>query len=177
MLLLAAMTFIGTCPEDGLQRDVYEMPLPEPQFGAGLHVVMQSPWMQQEQRVDGLMAQRERDYLGALLATLAHPHVLRVHVLTESVAHQTLLYERVPPDLQEKMRTFNIHKRLSFADGVRYSNRYLINTSAVLCNADVSIHGAFWDRLSVARLGGHLLALTRYEQAGCAHAFCALQKW
>lgn len=124
---------VPLCPATGLERDVYELPVfVQP---PGLHVVQQPPW--------GLTARvRQREFHEALLSTLRHQQVIRVHVLTESVAQQVALYkEIVPLELQHKLQTYSINKRISYAGAVRYANRYLSNTTTLFCNADVSVAG------------------------------------
>ena len=158
---------IPYCAPLGLERDLgprlEDSLLPHP---AGLlQVVMQPPW------VPG--SPRQREYYLALTSTLRHERVGRVHALAESVAHQVALYEAVPLELHGKMRTYNIHKRVTFADAVRYANLYLRNTTTLLCNGDVSVAGALWSRMTLATLRGHLFGLSRHEQPGCSmHCGC-----
>ena len=126
---------------------------------SGLHVVLQVPLMPNK---------RYEEYLDALLATLRHGQVSKVHILTESVAHQLALYEVVPEELQGKMQTLNIARRLTYADAVNYANHYLANTTTMLCNADVSPIGGNWDKLTPVSLANRLYGLTRHERHGCA---------
>ena len=164
LLLLLVVVVVVTCfstlacPVVGLQRDILQVPLPV--TSTGLHVVMQTPWGP---------SVRKQEFHDALLATLRHPHVRLVHLMAESVPHQIALYQDVvPADLHDKLRTYNINKRISYADAVRYANTYLQNTTAILCNADVSIVGENWAQLTQAELAPYLFGLTRHEQPGCA---------
>lgn len=171
--LCILVTMLSYCPHAGLERDVSETPappVPAPTLSPSLHVVMQSPALPRD-------SPRHPEYHYALLATLMHPQVALVHVLSESVAHQGVLYEEVPPELHHKLRTFNIAKRMSYADAVRYANLYLINATTVICNADVAINGLHWDLLNATTLAGHLYGLTRHESAGCAGECDCIHKW
>ena len=160
--------FIPPCPAAGLERDIYEEEQPPPPPSIGLHVIQQPPWR----------AARQAEFRDALLATLRHPSVHTVHALTESVAHQVALYEEVvPANLHHKLRTHNIGKRISYADGVRYANRYLGNTTTLLCNADISVAGPEWDRLSVHMLRRFLWGLSRDERPGCAWQCDCAGRW
>lgn len=165
-LLLLVPLSLPSCEVAGLERDIMKTPTPAA-AALGLHVVLQPP----------LAGRRQHEYYRALLATLHHPSVRCAHLLTESVRHQILLYEMVPPELHGKIRTFNIGKRINFSDAVRYANLYLRNTTTVLCNADVAIHGLHWDRLTTATLAGQFFGLTRHEQDGCAYECDCASKW
>lgn len=163
---------IPPCSAAGLERDVYELPDIASPAAPGLHVVQQPPWQPSAD------PQRQREFHEALLATLRHPSVHTVHVLTESVAHQVALYEEVvPPDLQHKLRTHNIGKRITYADAVRYANLYLRNTTTLLCNADISVTGREWRHLTAHMLRGLMFGLTRHELPGCAWQCDCARKW
>lgn len=156
-----------SCAEEA----VYDADSPGSFSRAGLHVVMQPP-----EAVP--LAERQQEYHTALLETLMHPDVAYVHVLTESVAHQTALYQEVVPrELQHKLRTFNINKRIWFADAVRYANKYLNNATAMLCNADVSVYGANWGLINWSMLKNRMLAITRHEQPGCSDQCGCTLNW
>jgi hypothetical protein len=172
LLLLVALAplILPHCAVPGLERDLRESPTVLPYSGApGLHVVMQTPHLPEGARL--------LEYMNALTHTLEHPQVARVHILCECVEQQHVLYEALPTALHDKMVTSNIGHRLTYADALRYANKHLRNTTTLLCNADVSVHGSAWARLNVHALEDRMFALTRHEQPGCSAECGCEYKW
>lgn len=174
LLLLLLLTcslvllFTGYCTYDALHRDTHhDLALDAFAGSTGLHVIMQPP----------LVIPRAHEYHTALRFTLQHPLVHTVHVLAESIAHQAAVYEAVRDVWHHKLRTSNIGKRIAYADAVRYANRYLANTTTIICNADISIDGNGWSRLSPAVLAPYLFGLARHERPDCAWQCDCGRKW
>lgn len=158
---------LSTDDDDEDDEDATTIPL------HGVHVVCQPPQSVREYGVE-----RQNEYDGALEATLKHRHVAMVHALAESKGHERRLLAAVPQEFhRHKLRISIIGRRITFADAVAYANRWLPNRTVLLCNADVSVHGPHWNRLTPALLRGHLFGLTRHEFQGCALQCDCLRKW
>lgn len=79
-----------------------------------------------------------------------------------------MLYELFPSRLHHKMRTHNIHRRLTFADAVQYANRHLADRVVAISTSDTSVAGAGWRLLKRDWMRSRFLGLTRHELKGCA---------
>jgi hypothetical protein len=167
LLLLSLLPVCPSAPD----LDIFDAPTQVPLGGTGLHVVVQTPLLAQGQ------GPRQREFYVVLEANLRHPHVAMVHVLTESVAHQEALYQAVPVHLHDHLRTHNIGRRMTYADAVRYANLYLVNTTTLIANADVTVAGPNWELMTVDTLRGYMFGLTRHEQRPCAWQCDCREHW
>jgi hypothetical protein len=97
-----------------------------------------------------------------------------------------MIYHLFPSRVHNKLRTFNIHRRMTFADAVHYANRFLPNTLVAISTADTSVgivvlrsfalligtkhqvYGRNWEHLTLGWMRNRFLGLTRHEKAGCA---------
>jgi hypothetical protein len=71
-----------------------------------------------------------------------------VHFLTESVHQQARVYALFPAELHHKMRSFNLNRRMTYADAVSYANRKLNGRVVAISTADTSAVGSQWGRLT-----------------------------
>jgi hypothetical protein len=123
-----------------------ERPLPD---GEGVHFIYQLPLgLTGDAATAHLLADREREYAQAVAVTLRHPNVAAVHFLTETVHQQARVYALFPAELHHKMRSFNLNRRMTYADAVLYANRKLSGRVVALSTADTSAVGAQWGRLT-----------------------------
>eukprot|EP01065_Artemidia_motanka_P021504 TRINITY_DN2572_c2_g1_i2.p1 TRINITY_DN2572_c2_g1~~TRINITY_DN2572_c2_g1_i2.p1 ORF type:complete len:753 (+),score=240.61 TRINITY_DN2572_c2_g1_i2:41-2260(+) len=140
-----------------------------------LHVVQQLP-----PPAAGLPFGRRLELVSALLCTLRHPSVRRVHLLQEeelvegrTVSELLAALIGGPPapvdvDPCRKAVLSSVGRRIRYSDALRYAER-LSGQPVLLTNADCSVADS-WSRESVdAALGkaAAAVALTRYEDTAC----------
>ncbi len=124
----------------------HERPLPD---GEGVHFIYQLPLeLSGDPATAHLLADREREYAQAVGVTLRHPNVAAVHLLTETVTQQARVYALFPSELHHKMRSFNLNRRMTYADAVSYANRKLAGRVVAISTADTSAVGPEWARLT-----------------------------
>ena len=101
-------------------------------------------------------------------ATIQNKHVACVHLLTESPKEQLYVYDVYDSALHSKIRTFNLNKRMTFADAVSYANRFLPGRVVAISTSDTSAIGDAWGRLTPESMRNRLFGLSRHEKKGCA---------
>jgi len=120
---------------------------------------------------------RQAEYIRAVSETLEHPDVSSVHLLTEQVLDQVRLYAMLPSAYHHKIRTFNLNKRMAYADAVRYANRFLAGCITVMANADIVLVGPEWGWLSVKHMQDKFYGLARHEAPLCATGCDCSTNW
>jgi hypothetical protein len=140
--------------------------------GKGVHFIYQVPLsLKSSASVNvssELLDHRVREYVAAIQKTLVHEAVAGLHLLTESVHEQFRLYEYFDDRMHFKIRTFNLNKRMTFADAVLYANRFLSGNVVAISTADTSANGTGWNKLTPKFMRMRMFGLTRHEQPGCA---------
>ncbi len=124
-----------------------ERPFPDEQ---GVHFIYQLPLsLARNEGVQAeLLAHREREYVEAVMLTAQHPNVAAVHLLTELVHQQLRIYSLFPDSMHAKLRTFNLNKRMTYADAVLYANVKLNGLVVAISTADTSAIGPGWAKLT-----------------------------
>ena len=135
---------------------------------SGIHVVLQVPLF--SSFPSEAYQSRQREFLDTLKKSLQNEFVAAAHVLTESVLDQVVLYALLPSELHRKVYTWNLNRRLLYADAVRYSHEFLQGRVVLLLTADVAVAGSEWGRISPEMMQNRLFGLTRHELPSCGVA-------
>jgi hypothetical protein len=138
----------------------------------GVHFIYQLPLrmsVSSSENVSSyLLSHRLQEYVKSVAKTLENPSIACVHLMTESAREQLLIYDLFHSAVHARIRTFNLNKRMTFADAVLYSSRFLKNRVVAISTSDTSAIGDSWSRLTPANMQNQLFGLTRHERPGCS---------
>ena len=135
---------------------------------SGLNVILQLPLFNVTiLEVNEQWQRRQQEYCKAAAITLKHPDVSSVHLLVDHPEQHQAIYKLFPAETHHKIRTFNIARRLTYADAVLYANRFLADRLVIVLNADIAISSATsWARVLRSNMRRRFYGLTRHEIPG-----------